>query len=333
VEPPERRCSLSLRPALPPEARIIFEAAAARAHEEQLYSSELRAMNNLGVVAETQDRFDESVDILDRMLVVARRRGDRRWESVLRTGAIHALFLLGRWDEGLAIVVEEEPLAVTETARMALLSGVQIYVERGDNEAARALLSPTGGLPMSTAPETVAGFRVAEARLLRAEGRPRDALEAAQRAVSIQGELDVTHLLLKMAFQEAVEAALEVDDLDAADDLLSSVEARDPGQLTPFLQASAARLRARLEAARGAHESVDSRFRSAAARYREFGLVFHSAVCALEHAEWLLGQGRPEDAEPLFAEASETFTRLRATPWLERLQRHADQVQPARQPA
>ena len=41
----------------------------------------------------------------------------------------------------------------------------------------------------------------------------------------------------------------------------------------------------------------------------------------LEHAEWLAGEGRIEEAEPLAAEAREIFERLRATPYLERLDR------------
>jgi hypothetical protein len=41
-------------------------------------------------------------------------------------------------------------------------------------------------------------------------------------------------------------------------------------------------------------------------------------VVQLEHAEWLAGQGRRDEAEPLIAEARETFERLEAAPWLER---------------
>ena len=77
-------------------------------------------------------------------------------------------------------------------------------------------------------------------------------------------------------------------------------------------------LGARLDAARGKHERVDERFRAAAALFREFGLVFHLAVTQLEHGEWLAGQSRADEAEPLLAEARETFERLQATPWLER---------------
>jgi len=39
----------------------------------------------------------------------------------------------------------------------------------------------------------------------------------------------------------------------------------------------------------------------------------------LEHAEWLVDQGRESDAAPLLAQAREVFERLGATPWLRRL--------------
>jgi hypothetical protein len=41
----------------------------------------------------------------------------------------------------------------------------------------------------------------------------------------------------------------------------------------------------------------------------------------LEYGEWLLTQARASDAAPLLAEAQELFTRLKAAPWLERLER------------
>ena len=42
------------------------------------------------------------------------------------------------------------------------------------------------------------------------------------------------------------------------------------------------------------------------------------AVTELEHGEWLVGQGRGDEAEQLLAEAREIFERLEATPWIER---------------
>ena len=93
----------------------------------------------------------------------------------------------------------------------------------------------------------------------------------------------------------------------------------EPGELTPFLQASAARFRARLDAARRGHDGIEDRFQAATALFREFGIAFYQAVTQLEHGEWLIGQGRADEADPLLAEAAETMERLGAAPWLERI--------------
>lgn len=44
------------------------------------------------------------------------------------------------------------------------------------------------------------------------------------------------------------------------------------------------------------------------------------ARSSLEHGQWLLAQGRADKARPLLAAACETFERLQARPWLERLE-------------
>ena len=308
------------------EARILLEAAAARAHAEQLYASALRAENNLGVVLEASDRYAEALEVFERTIGLARRRGDRRWESNVRTGSLPELFLLGRWDEAVAIAAEEEPLVASESARTSLLSVALIHCERGELERGRALLAAADSLRDSDSPQTRAGYAVVEARLLRAEGQQSQALAAAERALALRGELAITDTAIKLALVEATEAALVLPDLDKAEELLAVPESLDPGELTPFLHANTARLRARLDAARGNHAQVEERFRSAAAICREFGLAFHLAVTQLEHAEWLSGQGRGDEAQPLLAEARQAFEQLQATPWLAR----ATQITPSK---
>ena len=300
------------------EARILLEAAAARAHGEQLYATALRAQNNLAVVLEASDRHAEALDLVERTIGLARRRGDRRWESVLHTSSLIGLFLLGRWDEALTIAAEEEPLVTNEFARVGMLAAAQIQCERGKQEEARAILAAGETLRNSDNPQLRAGYEVVEARLLRAEGHQSAALAAAERAVALRGELSVTDTSIKLSLVEATEAALALLDLDKAEHLLAIPESLNPGELTPFLQANTARLRARLDAAHGNHERVEERFRTAASLFREFGLPFHLAVTQLEHAEWLTAPGSTDDAQPLLAEAHQTFDQLQATPWLQR---------------
>jgi predicted ATPase/class 3 adenylate cyclase len=300
------------------EARILLEAAAERAHAAHLYASALRAENNLAFVLECADSYTEELELVERTIALARRRGDRRWESALRTGDLSMLFLLGRWDEALTIAAEEEPLVASEIARANMLWVALVHCERGDLEAARPLLTVADLLRDSDNLETKAGYAAVEARVMRAEGRPAEALASAERGLANLGELDVTDLFIKLALVEAIEAALTLSNLDKAEELFAIPESLDPGQLTPLLQAQSTRLRARLDAARGEQQGVDEGFRSAASLFRERGLVFYLAVSQLEHAEWLAGQGRNDDAQPLRVEARETFEQLRATPWLER---------------
>jgi predicted ATPase/class 3 adenylate cyclase len=300
------------------EARILLEAAAARAHAEQLYASALRAENNLAVVLEASDRYAEAVELGERGIALARRRGDRRWESQLRTGSLVELSLLGRWEEALTIAAEEEPVVASEVARGNLLSVALIHCERGELEQARGLLATGATVRDSDNTWLRAGYAGVEARLLRSEGRDAEALAAAERALATLGELAITDTQIKQGLVEAIEAALALPDLDKAEELLAIPESLEPGELTPFLQSHTARLRARLDAARGNHDGIEEHFGMAAALSREFDLAFHLAVTQLEHAEWLSGQGRTDEAQPLLTEARQTFERLQATPWLER---------------
>jgi hypothetical protein len=67
----------------------------------------------------------------------------------------------------------------------------------------------------------------------------------------------------------------------------------------------------------GEHDEVEQRLKSAAARCRELGPSFRLTLALLEHSEWLIGQGRAEEGEPLGAAVRETLERLEAKPWPE----------------
>jgi hypothetical protein len=64
---------------------------------------------------------------------------------------------------------------------------------------------------------------------------------------------------------------------------------------------------------------VSRRFKAAAGLYREIGVPYFLAQTLTNHGEWLVEQGHPDEAGPLLTEAREIFDRLKARPWLERL--------------
>ncbi len=123
---------------------------------------------------------------------------------------------------------------------------------------------------------------------------------------------------IKVVLPHAVEAALAIGNRERAEQLLEMVETLPAGRLAPMLSGHAALYRARLAAEDGETRKAEKGFGAAASIFREFGMPFWLAVTLVEQGEWLVSEGRGGEAQPLLAEARETFQRLEATPWLER---------------
>jgi hypothetical protein len=100
--------------------------------------------------------------------------------------------------------------------------------------------------------------------------------------------------------------------------LTGSGRALLPGEHSRFLDAHHARLSARLSSKRNTG-GVEQRFNRAIELFRELAIPFWLAVSLLEYGEFLESQRRHGEAEPLLKEARETFERLHARPWLERV--------------
>jgi hypothetical protein len=219
------------------------------------------------------------------MLALARRIGNRRQEWFALSEMTYVLTMLGRWGEALARWAElpDEVIGRTTTLSSPLSGVVEIHIRRGELEEARRL---------------VARYQA-----------------AAEKALRTRESLGIASQDVKVAWVRAVEAALALEDSDRLEDLLAIVDRLPVGLRPPFLSAMGHRFRARLAAD---DPAADRYFTAAAAELRAFDLPFHLAVVQLEHGEWLMARGRPDDAEPLLAEARETFDRLQAAPWLER---------------
>jgi class 3 adenylate cyclase/tetratricopeptide (TPR) repeat protein len=304
------------------EGGVLLEGALDRARAEALHTAWLRAAGNLGVLLQDSDQHAELLELTEEIEALARQLGDREQLAVARLGVITPLFMLGRWAEVLARAAESEQLRASDFARVELLEQVAIHSERGQPAEAESVLATFEWARDAEQPELRAFVAAVEARLLRARGRHAEALAAAERGLVLRRELAITNTRVKRCLVEALEAAFSLGDLRKAEELMASLETLQPGELTPFLRAHRARFRARLDAARGNDDRVDGNFRSAAAVFREFGFAFYLAVALLEHAEWLAARAQTAQAEPLLAEARETFERLEAGPWLDR----ADQL-------
>lgn len=306
------------------EAGWLLRRSLDVALEHGLTAAAQRAYNNLAVVLESQDRFAEVLALSEQRLELARRVGDRGWELDALTSSLATLLDLGRWEDAMVRAEEAkgaEELASLEYSAIHLLAMTALHVHRGDLGEARLLLESMRWAESSEDRQMQAAYAIYRAEVLRAEGRPAEALAAAEEVLATRVELGIglTNSFVKTALVRAVEAALDLGTLDRADDLLGMVRAAWPGQVTPWLRAQVARLSARVSAAAGEHDAVEPGFEAAEAGFRDLGTPFNLAVALTEHAEWLVARGRQDTARTLATEAREIFERLQARPWLERL--------------
>ena len=164
-------------------------------------------------------------------------------------------------------------------------------------------------------------YGVASAHILLAEGKHAEALQVAESVFAERQHLSIAFDATKEAFAIALLAALEVGELDKADELLTIAEGVPAGLRPQFIDATIARFRAHLAARAGKTEDADRLFKGAGGLFEELGVPFYVAVTRLEHAEWLAGQSRLAEAQPLLAQAQEIFGRLKAAPWVQRTAR------------
>jgi class 3 adenylate cyclase/tetratricopeptide (TPR) repeat protein len=290
----------------------------------------LRATYNLADTLSQVDRYDEAVDLVREGLVHARRVGNRYWEwSFL--GQLYPLYAIGAWDEALEMLAAL-PEAQWRQARQAFGGapsvGVLIHVHRGDLDEAARIVELFDELATSADIQERAVHTCGKARLLLAEGKPTEALVLAQVGLELRATLGHTQEYLKELHATAAEAALALGDIETLQALVGELEALPLGTSSQFLEAQSARFRAQLASQRDDADTADRLFKGSSGRFREMAIPSWLGVVLLEHAEWLVSQARLTEAEPLLADAEEIFRRLRARPWLERVEqvRRAERV-------
>jgi class 3 adenylate cyclase/tetratricopeptide (TPR) repeat protein len=310
VEALNSKAVLLLHRGRPRESRLLVEGAVSAALEYDLHGPSMRAYNNLIAGQWVAADFEVAADTLERAIAHARRTGERQWEVSFLAGSIGSFDLLGRWDEALQRAAEAEPYAETMFIRALLVWASLVHVRRGDVAEARALLDRHGELAQLDDPLLTGGYRACDAVVLQAEGRSEAALVSARQAVEARGlaragAFWLTFLALDVAI--ALADAATIRDLSAAEGGTSLAKNR-------ALLAQTARARAFLPGFDPAAELA-----LAERRFADLEAPFYVAVVQTERGELLTAEGHRSDAEPLLAAARETFARLRAAPWLERV--------------
>jgi hypothetical protein len=293
----------------PHESRLLVRGALAVALEHDLHDPALRAYNNVVADAWYAMRWREGIAILDEALEYAQRTGERVWELSFLTGSTGGLDFLGRWDESLERGAEVEPYATTEFSRGLLLWLALIHLRRDDVGLAREILDRHSDIGTSGNLEFSAGYAAVEASVLAAEGRHADAFQAALRALAPEATSSAWWLSFT-----AAEVALALPDDEQARELYNRIDSAVRGKRMHVVDAQLARLRARLS-----EEDALTALETAERIFRDLEAVYCAAVARAERAEHLLAAGRNEEAGELLRDSRETFARLRAKPWLDRV--------------
>jgi class 3 adenylate cyclase/tetratricopeptide (TPR) repeat protein len=303
----------------PHEALALAEHALKLAREHALWEDAGRICIGLSDRCFTHDRYADALDYLEEGLAAARKLGSRLGEWSALAEMTYAFFMLGRWDEVLQAREEltQEQVESAAVVLSVLQAGVNVYIQRGKLDEAARLHEMFARTEGSTDIQERGTWLAATAALRHAQGQLDAALAAGLAALELSENLGLGFQSVKHALVDALESARAMGDEAKMNELLEVIEAAPAGLRPPFLEATAHRFRAHLA---GDHPGADRHFTAAEAGLRALDLPFYLAVAQLEHAEWLNHRNRYTDAEPFLAEARNTFERLDAAPWLQRLE-------------
>jgi predicted ATPase/class 3 adenylate cyclase len=306
------------------EAELLFEGALKVAAEHNVSAERVRILHqNLASTLEEGDRLDDCLDHYSQGEVLSRRLGDRVGEVTARLTRGTALLELGRWDEYAALYSQYLEADAADLASVPWVSGMEIqaawlYLQRGDVEAARALLAEKAAALEHAHIEMRGTYEAARAALANADGRSSDAWTLAE---------DGLRACLEQSFPipacsnliEAVVAAFALQRDDRVEDLIRLVRGHYRSGRQLSIDAQILRWQASLAARRGNEAEAAANVKSAIEAFTMLNRPFWTAVTRLELGEWLVNQGRVTEARAPLGEARATFAELRATPWIARV--------------
>ena len=303
------------------EARMLFEGCAAVARSNGITRGELIAETNLADLCIVRD-LPGAEEHAKAALALARRWGLRADEAIVANNLMYALTMAGELAQAFQLGTglldsggNERPGAEMINYSLACLEAL-----RGNAHAAREHLSLCRAWATSDDVQYRIGYLIGEASVAYADGESRQALERARRAIdeAVGGHLGLAHENVRRAFPLAIEAAMDLGDLEQADRLAELLATRPAGEVSPFLGAQVDRAKALAASARDRNEYVEENLVAVESTFRNLGYPYWTARTQLDRAEWLAGQERLEESATVACEAATTFERVGAAPMLAR---------------
>jgi class 3 adenylate cyclase/tetratricopeptide (TPR) repeat protein len=301
------------------EARILFDGAVELCQEHELTNRLWFAQVNSG---DFLRRFDlpGAAERTRAALETARRIGSRYYESVSASNLMRVWENEGEWDElerlGTELLERTTDRPGAEPLHLEL---GMVAAFRGDINTAREHLAAMVAWGASQNNQLRWLYAAGHATIAVAAGEFADALDTVGPAIEEMVQSDgPSSPASRIVFPAAIDAALSLGRLADADDLVSLLAERPPGQVPPYLRAQLSRSSGLLAAARADVAAAESHLGAAIHGFGSLGFPYWLATAQTDLADVLVHDERVTEAASLLDEARGVFSRLGAAPALQR---------------
>ena len=293
------------------EARTLYDGAIAIGERHRL-PARASAHGNAADLRVKRDMPD-AIEQCEAALETGRQLGNRAVEAIGIGNLMMARLLTGDWEEverigttALEGVDADRPDAEDIHFYLGLLA-----VRRGQLEEARSRLARVDAWECGDDIEARQLYVGLAGLIALEEGDHARALEllssSAQQGIEVHGPSSDG---ARLAWQDAVVAALALDRPEEAERLIALLDNQPTGLVPPLLQAGLEHSRALL-AARAPEDDAEPHFRAAISELTELGYPYWLSRAQADLGTWLNERGRADEATPLLTEAEHAMRRLR----------------------
>ncbi len=303
-----RACAL-IELARPVEAVDLFQEAL-EIRKRYVPSAVPGSLVNIAITLAALGRFEEAVTAGRRAMEAGERLASRVDRNLAGLQLARALFSLGQWDEAVATVKAVAPETAPANRGMVLGPPLLVALHRGELEQGRRVLEEFDRDQADGGAAFESDYRsLREVALVHLSGGDVEAKAVIDRAQSGDYAEWPTWLPL------AIDLLAPLRDDEVLRGVATALGREDVPATSPMVAAQASRIRALLAIHAGDTAQAASGWLSAIAVVSQAGMVFDEAALRLELCEHVPDHpGAPADLR----RAIETFTTLRAAPWLER---------------
>ena len=302
------RASALIELGRPVQALAVFQEALA-IRERHAPSDVPATLGNLAVTFAALGSYNDALLTGRQAMAAAERVASRAHRNLAALHVARAQYSLGRWDEAVAAVREVADESSPATRGMLIGPPLLVAVHRGNRDRARRVIEE-----FDAHPDVAAAFEsdyrsLREVALAHLADAPPDAAAVIARAQSGDYAEWPTWLPL------AIDVLARHDEDQALRDAVTALSHDAVPKTSPVVSAQLRRLQALLAVRSGDPEEATEHWSDALQLTRSAGMVFDEAALAVEMFEQVPTH---PDADARLQAATDTFSKLRAQPWLRR---------------